>query len=511
MLRMRNILLCCVGFLIFLYGCMDLAVNNPNSPNRSIAIASPADVESLIGSSYVQFWWGTQGSTAACLGISTMADIHTSSYGNFGMMDLSSEPRAAINNLTAYSYSADFLTPWRYPYRAASQANDGLVTIAGGMKIIDATTKADNTLRAVAFARFVRGIAHGWLACLYDQAFVVDGPITDATKLTLQPYTEVIKSALADLDSCIAICGKTTFTLPTSWVNGVTVNQTLLMQLAYSYKARYRAGVARTPAERAAVAWTSVMSDAQNGVKADFAPVGDGGNSWYDYSKFYGTDPSWTRADYKLIGLTDTSGRYTTWLNTAVPSRTEFLLATADRRITGATPTTDGTDFGYGSNSPFNATRGTYHYSFYYFSRYKYHRPQWTGAMPVVTVPEMDLLVAEAKVVAGSLTEAAALINKTRVTRGKLPALTGSEGKDVIMKWLKYDKILETMSTAAILGYCEKRGWGDLLTGTALQWPIPGGQLELMMMPNYTFGGGGASSAPKYGFTVGAVGNYKQY
>lgn len=498
MLRTRNILLCLVGILIFLYGCMDLAVNNPNAPDRTIAVASGSDVESLVGSSFLQFWLGTQASATAGTGLSTMADIHTSSYGNWGMMDLSSEPRTPINNLTAYSYSADFLRMWQYPYRGASQANDGLVTIAGGIKIIDATTKADNTSRAIAFARFVRGISHGWLACVYDQAFIVDGPITDATKLTLQPYTEVIKAAYADLDSCIAICSRNTFTLPASWINGVTVNQTLLMQLAYSYKARYRAAVARTPAERATVSWATVMSDAQNGVKADFAPVGDG-NYWWEYFKYYGSDPSWTRTDYKLIGQTDTSGRYQTWLNTPIPSRTEFLIATADRRITGATPTTDGTDFGYGSNSPFPSTRGTYHYSFYYHSRYKYFRPQYVGAMPVVKVPEMDMLVAEAKVYAGSLTEAATLINKTRVDRGKLPPLTGSEGKDVVMKWLKYEKLIETMTTAVGIGYFDRRGWGDLVTGTAVQWPIPGGQLELMMMANYSFGGGGASSAPKYG------------
>jgi hypothetical protein len=76
MLRTRNILLCFVVILIFLYGCMDLAVNNPNSPDRSIAVSSGTDVESLVGSSFVQFWWGTQGSTVAGLGISTKADIH---------------------------------------------------------------------------------------------------------------------------------------------------------------------------------------------------------------------------------------------------------------------------------------------------------------------------------------------------------------------------------------------------------------------------------------------------
>ena len=115
------------------------------------------------------------------------------------------------------------------------------------------------------------------------------------------------------------------------------------------------------------------------------------------------------------------------------------------------------------------------------------------------------------KVAAGSLTEAATLINKTRVTRGKLPPLTGSEAKDVIMKWLKYDKLIETWSTGACVGYFDKRGWGDLLTGTALQWPIPGGQLELMMRANYSYGGGGAGSAPKYGGVLGAVGNFKPY
>ena len=38
-------------------------------------------------------------------------------------------------------------------------------------------------------------------------------------------------------------------------------------------------------------------------------------------------------------------------------------------------------------------------------------------------------------------------------------------------------------------GYTDRRGWGDLVKGTPTMLAIPGKELEILLMENYTFGG----------------------
>ncbi|MFH0988567.1 MAG: RagB/SusD family nutrient uptake outer membrane protein [bacterium] len=475
-------------------------MSNPNSPDKDKALASPSDLEGYIMGSYRLVFNGSQAQFFQNITLSTMADVHTSSYGNWGMQECSSEPRVAFPNGPGFGYSGDFYSPWQGTYRGIAQAHDGIEIIKAGTKIVD-VNNVNQTTRTLAWAYFARGIAYGWLAMNYDQGYILEGTITQATKLPLKPYTELLKAALADLDECIKICA-TTFTIPNSSTvcNGLTITNTDLKKICYSYKARYRACVARTVAERAAVDWATVIADAQNGITTDFAPVGDNILFW-EYGKYYGSDPSWTRTDYKLIGITDTSGGYQAWLNTPLTSRSEFLIKSADKRIhLPGDNTKDGTDFGVATASPFPPDRGTYHHSRYYHKRYSYFRPQYLGPMPVFIIPEIDLLIAEGKLRANDKAGAVTLINKTRVTRGGLKALTGTEATDEIMKWLKYEKLIETMTTAAGLVFWDRRGWGDLVTNTPVQLPIPGRELDIIVMTNYTFGGGGAFSAPKINF-----------
>jgi hypothetical protein len=126
---------------------------------------------------------------------------------------------------------------------------------------------------------------------------------------------------------------------------------------------------------------------------------------------------------------------------------------------------------------------------------------------------EMDLLLAEAEINLGNPGAAVTLINKTRVANGGLPPVTaagvpastptagcvprrfdGSCG--TLMDALMYEKRIETYGMA--ISYFDLRGWGCLLEGTPIQLPPPGRQLDLMEMPNYTFGGVGLpGGAPK--------------
>ena len=60
------------------------------------------------------------------------------------------------------------------------------------------------------------------------------------------------------------------FTIPGAWVPSPTVwNSTEFIKMIRSYRARFRANVARTPAERAAADWTAIIADAQNGFTGD--------------------------------------------------------------------------------------------------------------------------------------------------------------------------------------------------------------------------------------------------
>ncbi|MBF8296459.1 MAG: hypothetical protein HW389_3004 [Bacteroidetes bacterium] len=481
--------------------CADLVVDNTNNPNRDQALTRPADIESLIGSSFLNWWEGTQkDNNFPALTLSTMADAHTSSWGNWGMQDLSSEPRISFNNSPSYGYAGVCELTWYRMYRSISSVNDGLVYINKGNVI----TNTANTLRAKAFAKFVQGIAHGWLALFFDKAFIVDENVVidQSTVLQFQSYTQVMNAAMTMLDSTIAICGRGTFTTPNTWINGLTHTNVQLRQLAYAYKARFRAAVARNGTERAAADWNAIMADAALGITTDFAPVSDG-NLWWDATKFRGNDPGWTRADYKTIGLTDTSGRYTTWLSTAVPSRDTIQLFTRDRRITGATYAATGTDFRYSRPSPFQPARGTYHHSLYYHARYDYHVTTGTpaGAMPVFKTVELDMMRAEGLLrTGGSTATIATLINNTRVTRGQLPALTGAEPIADLWKWMRYEKMIETFATAGGLPWFDRRGWDELVSGTVLHFPVPGKELEILLQAYYTYGGGGSGSAPKRSF-----------
>jgi hypothetical protein len=103
----------------------------------------------------------------------------------------------------------------------------------------------------------------------------------------------------------------------------------------------------------------------------------------------------------------------------------------------------------------------------------------------------------------------AALINKTRVNNGGYPPATAAAGKGsvdqdrdpkdgaTLWQMLKYEKHLEILMTGAGLEYFDNRGWGDLVTNTPIQWPIPAKELNVLQREIYTFGGGGEGSAPK--------------
>ena len=132
-----------------------------------------------------------------------------------------------------------------------------------------------------------------------------------------------------------------------------------------------------------------------------------------------------------------------------------------------------------------------------------------------MTAKELDFLAAEANFRLGNKDAAMAIVNKYRTTNGQLPAFTSVDGVAPggdrcvpqnadgscgnLWEALKYEKRIELFHYGMGTEYFDDRGWGDLVTNTWLQLPIPASELEILLQEVYTFGGpGGGSAAPDF-------------
>ena len=84
----------------------------------------------------------------------------------------------------------------------------------------------------------------------------------------------------------------------------------------------------------------------------------------------------------------------------------------------------NGKYFGYNASNIFQASRGTWRFSHYYYLRNGTGTSWQTGPQLAVTVAEMDLIKAEALIRLNRAAEAVPLINKTRIANGQLPPVT---------------------------------------------------------------------------------------
>ncbi len=504
-----------LGVVVSLGACEifdpELEVDNTNAPDQSRALSEPGDIESLIGSTF-NVWWYGYSYTYPAWTLAVAADENSSSWGNFGMRDINEEPRKAYNNDTGYSYRGVNQTPWYDMYQTVSSANDGLRAIKGGIQI---GNNGADTQRAIAFGKFMQAMGHAYLALTFDRMFLFteDMDLENAGNFELTDYKTVMTEAIKMMDQAIVEAGKGSFTLPANWIPyGSAITNQDLIKIMNSYTARFMAAVARTPAERAAVNWTEVINRINKGITQDFGIMLDN-TDWYDLYKNYTQRFDWFRADMKAVGPSDISGAYQAWLALAPADRMDVDLNTPDKRIQGAAPRTDGTDFFYRAAQNFRADRGTYHFSRYGHKRFLSIRQTNLGFAPIMPLVEMDLLKAEAHIRLNQPDLAVPLINKTRVARGGLPPVTvnGPTGADCVPKklftaaggcaslleTLQYEKRIELFSVVAGGAYFDARGWGTLLVGTPVHFPIAATELETLNLPPYTFGGVGGEGAAK--------------
>lgn len=529
--------------------CSDsLEVENLAQPDVDRVFALPATIEQTIGSGYQQCRnTGMNGNTGGGIytNLSTMSVEGHSALNNFQMGPRGGIPRLPIlNDRSSPSIFQEF-SQWQRQARTLSNAVTALdkVTAAGGT-----TGTLARDLRARAWGFFVVACNLGYTALTYDSLGIVrPGMASDSTP-PLSGAQEAMTAALALMDSALAIIAKPEYNMSTeaSWLSGTPLTPANLARFIRSFQARFRAGVARTPAQRQAVDWTRVLADAEAGITADVTALVGSTTGWFKGwpGGTMHTDATWHQIGLMYWGFGDVSGRYDTWLATPLEERmsiyVENPMISPDLRLPqGATraaqqaasaPGANYTSRPYLSNrttqdSP-GAAWGTSQYS---HVRYRYVQQSTPAiAFPEFLKTEVDLLAAEALYRLGRFAEAAAKVDLSRTAKGGLPALvaagittgtarltgancvprvpappnfTSSQCGD-LLEALKWEKRVELAFNVYHGWFFDSRGWGDLIFNTPLEFPVPNQELDARQKGFYNLGGGGASSAARgtYGF-----------
>lgn len=534
------------GLAVGLGGCLDLDVTNTQQPDRSRALAEPSDVESLIAGSF-NIFYRAMGDRWEIMPVWLNCGVDaTSTHPWWATVVTCAEPRESFNNDSTVPNFTGPRSPrilWADLNEMVSNVHDGLRAIDEDDLTFTDENGRDQTVRAVAFAKFLQGIGWGYLATLFDQAVIIpetealaSSGIRDQVVESLTPRDEALQAALGSLDAAIQLAGTSSFTFPEYpasrlWFGTPTaMSNAKFAELANTMAARFLVVSARTPAERQSVDWQRVLQYTSKGLTTDFEVQLASG--YRNSSLMWGVQtatPGFSsphRLNYRVIGPADVSGRYQAWIKAPLGERNRFEIVTPDRRITGPTPTSNGAYTRYRSHDRgYNPADGLYRFSAYQWSRngvrFGLTDGQYnTNTFPMATADENRLLRAEALLRTGDRAGAATLINVTRTrpqrigstTYPGLPPVTAAgvpQSADCVPRTdagecgdlltaLRYERMLELLYLDFVRGYADARGFGILPDGTWLQQPVPGNELEVLGLPGYTFGGVGSTFGAVY-------------
>ncbi len=445
----------------------DLYVENLENPNDKILTSDPVALTAT-ASTIVQNWFMSvhsyNGPGAA---MAVMADVSSCSWGNFGMRDLSSEPRAAFNNTSSYSYAYITESYFNALYSVLSDSNTLALAIAN-------ETEFENPEQIEMVAKLGQALSIGYLSLVFDQIWLSDetGVIGEGSST----HQEAMAFALQKLDEAIAIAQANNISLPATWIPGGGGANQSLVEFMNSMGARMLVGNVRNSTQKAAIDWNKVITYTNNGLSSDFEIYMDD-VTWYDLiPKTYLVYPGWARVDMRVINMMDpNTPDYWEDNVTFQPESTS-----ADARLL--------TDFGYLGSNNFRPERGIYHFSSYRYSRYDQYITVWTMNVTEFSKAENDMYKAEALVNTGDVAGAAAIINAgTRTSRGNLPSVAADA--NAVKDAIHYERLVEFSFTGMGLGFFEMRKEDLLQSGTLLHFPVPGSALESIPADNYTLGG----------------------
>lgn len=541
-LHIRSVVLAGLATVSLAACSSELAVTNPNSADITRALARPSDVENLLAGGFNQVVNSTTGGGNDNLNNSMQVMSHENYSGlaNFNMGPRGGLPRTPVLNFPNNPGSASVASVFNGLSRLARSTTIALERLSSTGFTLG--TPAQD-LRARAYGRFVLGLALGNLALSYDSAAVVV-PGGEAVP-ALVGYDSVMKAAIKQLDDALAdasnpvASGSGGFPLPASWMNLTVgnVSADLFQRIIRSNRARLRAEVGRTAAERQAVNWAQVIADAQAGIQSDLSIAMNPASGWTQaWVVQHYTGTNWHVMTPMIIGMADSTGAsYQAWLNQDLLNRTPFLIRTADKRFpAGDTRAAQNAASNGGTSAAVPAAGvyfrnrvsandgaaadGTWGFSWYDHVRFQaFQNAARIGAFPHMVMPEMWGLIAEGAIRTGNFALAAEMIDRTRVSRGGLPSVAGladlttpvpggnacvprvpvrSGGSFTtrcgnLLEALKWEKRMEMAYISYGAWFLDMRGWGDLPEGTPIHFPVPWQERDVRVQPYTNIGGVG--------------------
>lgn len=443
---------------------------------------SPEEVMKLAENSFRDLHNVLQGDSSVALAMGVMADHITCSWNNFGMRDLSLEPRTtSFNNSSDNDYYLIIDNQWDRIYEVIFEVNFVLERLYGGVLFGD---EGEDNDMVEAFCWFTSAVAHGYLGLIFDQATVVEWD-SDVTNLSLVSWQDMIDESLTMLDKAIALCESSQFVLPEEWLGGQSMDAGGLGQMANSYAARILAYGSRTKAHNDALDWTKVLDYAQNGIDWDFSPFLGSEYGWYDKYTTYARLAGWGFADMRLVNIMD-KDYPSKW-----PADNESWT-TPDGQWPGEPAPGDqrlDSDFDYLPLSSFPSLPG-YLNSRIIFRRYEDifvdNDQLGIGPKPSFRAWELKLLEAEALLRTGNEAAALVILNDPAGPRKERGGLDDVLPEDDILRYILDEKEIECYLTGAGVSFYDMRRTDRLQPATLLHFPVPYKQLELFELPVYT-------------------------
>jgi hypothetical protein len=521
-----SVLLTAAVFLVGCDGITDLDVENKNDPTRS-DVQSAADLEQLLAGSTAQTFQVTVSDWGPHMDL--LADQTTSTNAFRSFWDFADPEFRRLNNSTTYANPSIFADPYSNLNSGQTGANTVINTVEGGGFSGDDQTAAK--LRAGAY--LTRGVARGYLGLIYDQAFVVPASLDDPTQAELSPYDAVIDSAVSDLEQAIQIAENNDFT----WdlLVGNTYSSGEFVAIANSMAAKISIGEARTREELesfSAQRLQKIIDFAENGVGGSsalpsFTPISTSGTFVHllaDWSTLVISGPAgYLPMDVKVSHLLDPS------YPTEYPGGDTIL----DPHETPDPRGQAGGYFGYTPAFGFlSQARNKSLFSNYFRLRYEGGN-NWFNfdgtPVTIATNAEMQYIKAEAHLIRGEASSAATALqnspfgdvpaefesdlpilsrtgdtffsplyafDQNSVAAGK--SIDGSASEAEFVRALHTEYSVELDLTAGIGAQWFFMRRHDLLAeGVALQYPLPGEEIEIVGEVNsYTFGGPNSTDQP---------------
>ena len=511
-------------------GC-ELEVENPNAPDAPRAFVDPAGLQQLLGGAF-RTWVETRGDYYHGLPLTAMADNYTASWNNaairfYTSVGVECPSRCGWTNSATAPEAAggpSVESAWYGYYTVFSGATDVLKAIKDGL-CFDANCATDNTLtsRNKAVAKMLQGMALAGIAMLYDQGFAVDEDtdFSDPLAIPFSSRADMRALALAKFEDAYTEAGLKTWSTPAEWMGvgaGTSYTNQQIRKVVRTMQAELIALFPRNGAENTAADWAKVALNASQGVSA--APAFDwqfyidvtGAECGLDCVKTWGNSIGTMRVDTRVASLL-TTNHLNPWPDPQ-GNPCPLVPRNGDRRVgdgswgpeddfngysTQGLTASAGTDYACSGVVVFPPARGQYHQSNLVHIRYAHlayigeNLPgqNGTGQDPFYTRGMNDLLWAEGLIRSGgSRTLAATLINNTRVGRGGLVPLTGTEGDPALLAALQYEQEVEFMGQGVTPFYNRRRVDG-LLTGTPRHMPVPAKEMDVLVREVYTFGGPG--------------------